>query len=427
MVPAAGGALVFGGVRRTVHRPSIAAGALLGLGVVVLANSRPYEGLLACVPAALVMMRWLAWDRRVPAGSKLARFVVPIAAVLGLGCAWTAVHNRAVTGSALQLPYALHQRQYFHQGVFLFSGTRPPERPPHPQIDVLTRSWTYTPLRGTSLIREVAANVLTRLPRTMLASFGTPPSAGRTFLGASIWIPALLLAGAWPSRRLLLAAGGLLAAELALWRWEIAYPAMIGFAILAVFIAILRATRAWDRWMRYIVATVGLVVAGNALVWWWFPHYVAPVVPLVIAAAAIGAHRLARVSPHFDPQRLAVNTLLLLVLHATALTAAIGLTPRGERRDTQPTYVDIRRTLTNQGGKHLVFVHYGADYPSFRGDWVYNDPDIASSIVVFAHDLGPERNRALKTAYPDRRPWSLEVAGSAVLLTPGSPVATADR
>jgi hypothetical protein len=428
MVPALGAALVFGGMRRTLRRARVLTSALLALGGVILFNSRPYEGLLVCVPAAVMLVRWLVQARGVSFRHKWAEFIAPVAAVLAVACAWTTVHDRAVTGDSLQLPYALYQRQYFHQGVFLFSTIKTPERPLHPQIDRLIRTWTYPPFHGTAIIREAGLNVLTRLPRTLFAAFGAPPTRGRTFLGVGVWIPVLLLLPTRSTGLLLFVALGVLTVEIAVWRAALGYPVVIAAGIVALFLATLSATRRRNGWLTFMIVTIGTVVAGNAMVWWWFPHYMAPVIPLVIAAAAMTVHRLVRASPshHHRPQRLAVNTFVLLVVQAAALTAAARLTPPFAVIDPQPTYVDIRRALVHKGGKHLVFVRYGTDYPSFRGDWVYNEADIRSAQVVFAHDLG-SINGSLIAAYPDRTLWLLSVSGEAVRLQPLSANAASSR
>src|SRR5215510_15620390 len=58
-VPMLGGALVFGALRRIVRRPSGRDSLLLGIGLAVLANSRPYEGLVASSPVLVALLVWM--------------------------------------------------------------------------------------------------------------------------------------------------------------------------------------------------------------------------------------------------------------------------------------------------------------------------------------------------------------------------------
>src|SRR5713101_4774134 len=57
-VPALGGALVLGALPRLKRRPSIWHAFLMAAGLAILADSRPYEGLLLSVPVAVAMVVW---------------------------------------------------------------------------------------------------------------------------------------------------------------------------------------------------------------------------------------------------------------------------------------------------------------------------------------------------------------------------------
>jgi hypothetical protein len=51
-----------------------------------------------------------------------------------------------------------------------------------------------------------------------------------------------------------------------------------------------------------------------------------------------------------------------------------------------------------------VIVRYQATH-DFLEEWVYNEADIDGSKVVWARDMGAEKNRELIDYYKDRRVW----------------------
>jgi hypothetical protein len=102
---ALGGALLLGAAGRDRRL-----GAIAAIGVVLLAISRPYEGMIFCLAIGIVLIR-----RVTPAGVMI---------VLA-GLAWIALNNRAITGSPFVLPYSIYEKQYDPVPNFLWAKARP--------------------------------------------------------------------------------------------------------------------------------------------------------------------------------------------------------------------------------------------------------------------------------------------------------------
>jgi hypothetical protein len=60
------------------------------------------------------------------------------------------------------------------------------------------------------------------------------------------------------------------------------------------------------------------------------------------------------------------------------------------------------RSLSALDRPQLVIVRYPSPDWKVDQEWVYNSADIDRQRVVFAHDLGAEKDRALLDYYPDR-------------------------
>src|ERR1700722_17215728 len=109
-VAAASGALVVGSVPRLARRATASAGALAALGVVGLANSRPYEG---AVTAGAALVALLVWRRRFSPRVLMAAAAILIGGFLVMG-----YYNYRVTGDPVEMPYSVYQKMYGASPVF---------------------------------------------------------------------------------------------------------------------------------------------------------------------------------------------------------------------------------------------------------------------------------------------------------------------
>ena len=125
-----GGALVVGGWGRLIQgrAPGVHPGLLLGVGLVILANSRPYEGAVLSLP----LMASLVWRRR--------RTAWPAVAVLLVGGAATAAYNHRVTDHPLRMPFVAYAAQFDIYPKFWFL----PRRDPPPAYPNATMAEVHT-------------------------------------------------------------------------------------------------------------------------------------------------------------------------------------------------------------------------------------------------------------------------------------------
>jgi len=121
-VAAIGGALVYGAVRRltVMDKPRLRDSLLLALGLAVLANSRPFEGMLASLPAAWMLFRWFMG--LAASGRRLAtvRIALPVAALLVVTVMGIGYYNWRVTGDPLKVPHLHYKELYERPSEFVW-------------------------------------------------------------------------------------------------------------------------------------------------------------------------------------------------------------------------------------------------------------------------------------------------------------------
>ncbi len=84
----------------------------MAIGAVLLATSRPYEGILLCLPVAVVLARWALFGKNRPPLRFLVRRTVLPLVVLIAGAAWMGYYNYRAFGSPLTPPYTVNRATY---------------------------------------------------------------------------------------------------------------------------------------------------------------------------------------------------------------------------------------------------------------------------------------------------------------------------
>jgi hypothetical protein len=258
-VAAIGGALVWGALRRVVHRPKVWDALLVGLGVAILANSRPYEGLLVSLPAAAALLVWMGRKAGPSVRVTIKRIVLPVCAVLALTAGAMGFYNKTVTGDLLRMPYQVHEGTYSVAPLFLWQRLRP--KPTY-------RHKTFDDFHVSKLAREFTE----QQSLTGLLRYKGPRLKGllRFYLWPELVIPLVMLPWVlrdWWMRLALLTCGVLLAGLLAESPLQVHYAAPITGLLFALALQGMRHLHVW-RWRgrrtgRFIVwAIVGICVVS---------------------------------------------------------------------------------------------------------------------------------------------------------------------
>ena len=158
-----------------------------------------------------------------------------------------------------------------------------------------------------------------------------------------------------------------------------------------------------NRAVRAPLLATAAVLAASLTYLWTAPHYFAPALGL-FAVAWLGVYRWLRtVKLSGRPVGLSLVRLLPLVLVFFTVKGVMDY-PRRALSDNQRQGV-IRRQIEDKlealPGNHLVVVTYAPD-SNVHAEWVYNRADIDHARVVWARDLGPEKNKPLFAYFKDR-------------------------
>src|SRR6266446_8683609 len=362
---AIGGALVLGALVRIVKRARIRDAVLLGLGVVILANSRPYEGFLFCIPAAAWFSWWLIGKTksRLPLHARLRNVLAPLTLVFALTAAFMGYYNWRLTGNPLLLPHVLNTHTYHTTGLFLWDHKKPEMHYRNQQFEDFYNGWE----------RENYDNTWPDVWRVSVEKLGR---CAITYF----WVGELLALPAIPF----------------LFR---------------------------ERKMRLLLATFLLVTVGVFAVIWSNPHYAAPLACVIFALVvqAIRHLRTLRIGPRPVGLALSRAIVLLLVLDTGINALRRICDPLAWPCQGDPSRAAIAEKLQHTPGKHLIIVRYDPDDHNIHDEWVYNGAEIDTAKVLWARELDPQQNANLFASFKDRKLWLVTPDSDNTYLGPYTP------
>jgi hypothetical protein len=163
-----------------------------------------------------------------------------------------------------------------------------------------------------------------------------------------------------------------------------------------------------NRWMRFALLSCGLFVAALLPETFCQLHYAAPITGLVILLPlqSMRQMRLWRWRG-WRAGRLMMRASLILCAASFVVFCVLHARSSQLENDLGTQRARILDGLNREEGRHLVIVRYTPEH-SPHNEWVYNEADIDNARVVWARDMGADRNLELINYFKDRRVWLLE-------------------
>jgi hypothetical protein len=385
LMAALGGALVLGALPRLIKTASIRNGLVMAAGAALLLLTRPYEGLLLCLPVSIALFRWAFFHKDRPTKRVLIRHAAFPLALIVAAIAWLGYYDFRAFGNPLTLPYTVNRAAYSMAPYFVWQSARPEPYYRHPVMrEFYYRNELNVFLANHKLARLVP-NILTKL---LIATL---------FFAGLALLPPLIM-----SRRVLL-----------------------------------------DSRIRFLVLCVLVLTAGMLIEIYMIPHYLAPFTAAIYAIGLQAMRHLRLWKPDNKPVGLALVRLMvgiclvMSVLRALSVPLHLTVHPSPAAQWALmwygPDHFGTERALTETRleqlpGKQLAIVRYSSQHDPYN-EWVYNAAEIEDSKVIWAREMDAANNRELIDYYKDRAAWLVQPDSQPAMVTqyPAAPIAGARR
>jgi len=360
------GALVLGSLPRLMRTARVRYAFLMGTGVGILALTRPYEGLLLCLPVGFVLLRWL-WKSRSRLGTAARARLIAAPLALGLiAVGWLGYYDYRAFGNPLTLPYTVDRATYAVAPYYVWQHPRPV-----PQYRHAVMQSFYGKSKGEMGFYTQLHSWKGFVPYTL-------EKVIFTFL------------------------------------FYAAFPLLIPMIMIRrVFL---------DRRIRFLVIGTCVLAGGMVIEIYLLAHYVSP---FTLAFYAIGLQAMRHLRVWKPEGKPSGRTIVRLSVMACILIAGVrlfaqplGLAPPEwppsywnftwygpEHFGTERAKIEARLEQLPAG--QLAIVRYGKDHNPLD-EWVYNHADINDSKVVWAREMDAADNLELIRYYQNRQVWLVE-------------------
>jgi hypothetical protein len=349
---AIGGALVLGALPRIMRHKRLRDALLMALGLGVLANSRPYEGLIFSLPVAVALSLWMSRERRPPLPVLTFRVLLPLLLLLIMIGMATSYYFWRVTGDPFRMPYQLSQQQYGAARFFICQPPKPPPAYRHQVISDYYLKAEFPYFLELCSFRGFVREAVVRILRVWLF-----------YIGPALAVPLFAFPLAWRDRRI-----------------------------------------------TWLLITAGISMTASALGTYFLVHYAAPLTGLILGIV-LQCFRHLRVW-RWDGRPVGMFLARSIVLVCALMVPIQLVTLYKLFKSSEPSpgilRAELLSKLSHLPSRQLVIVRYRPDHPALGIEWVDNDADIDNSKVIWARDMGAEKNRELLRYYGDRQVWLAE-------------------
>lgn len=360
-IAALGGALILGALPRLTKTARFSYGMILAVGIVLVAVTRPYEGLLLCLPVAAVLGKWVFMDgNHPPVAVLLRRAALPLLLIVAAGAAM-GYYDYRVFGGVVKLPYSVNRATYAVAPYYIWQSKLPEPAYRQPEM---RRFYYDSEFKVYSKVHSLGMFI--------------PECIYKVVSSVMFFAGVLLLPPIFMMRRVM-----------------------------------------HDRRVRFLLICVLILIAGMSIEIYLIPHYLAPFTAAFYAIGLQATRHLRFWEPEGKPVGKALVRMLVAFCFLMGVVRVYSK-PLGIEVDPWPPNnwsgmwwgpdlygserASIESSLERQQGQQLVFVH-----PSETRDpldqWIYNEPDIDGAKVVWAWDMGAVDNQELLRYYHDRKAW----------------------
>ena len=345
-VAAIGGALVIGALPRIIHFRRPRDSVILAVGVSILANSRPFEGLIFCLPVCVflaVSLQRAALSPRQAVG----RVLLPAAGVLLLCGSFMTYYNWRGTGHPFLFPYTVNDATYMSTPSFVWQKLKPPRHYLNPQFESFYNGWSRTTWRESRVDSTIHGVHLLARDARLLASY---------FL--------------WP---------GLCVAVLAA-PWIL-----------------------FDRRTHFLLLQTVVSFLGFLLITWPMrSHYAAALTATVFGLVTQGMRHLRRWRYRDRAVGMGLSAVVLTGIFLCGLN--VYWFRVASWADARARGV---AELESISGEHLVIVRYSPQHDP-NAEWVYDSADIDHSKIVWAREIPDVSLQPLLNYFQNRKVWLIQ-------------------